>query len=85
MGRDADVAHNASPDEAIPHRSLRGKHNLPYQVRMVVPADGNVLDSQVQVLIDGVQPAGYLEIVLQLNRDLLSNEGLEEGVKQLAG
>ena len=40
----------------------------------------NYLD--VEVLVDGVERSTDAEVVLQLDDDVLANQGLEEGVKE---
>ena len=48
-------------------------------------ADADLGQLDVEVLVDAVEHARDGQVVLQLNRDLLAHEGLEEGVEDHRG
>lgn len=42
----------------------------------------NVVDFNIEILVDGNQSSGKLNIVFHLDDDLLPNQGLEEGIEE---
>lgn len=62
----------------------KGKREKKEKTRLRVPlglADADLGQLDVQVLVDAVEHARDREVVLELDRDLLAHEGLEEGVE----
>jgi len=44
--------------------------------------DGNVIELDVEVLVDALEDAADLDVVLELDRDLLVDEGFKEAARE---
>lgn len=65
-----DVAHYAASDKDVLYSA---------QVRVLeVVLHRDLLELDVQVLVDGLEGAGDFDVIFELDRDLLVDEGFEE-------
>lgn len=89
--RQVDVADDGAADEDVFDGALGGgarvsrgalgrrRRSGTYQVRILeLVEDGNVVELDVEVLVDALEDAADLDVVLELDRDLLVDEGFEE-------
>lgn len=92
VGGELDVAHDGPPHKAVLHRQLHTpqaasvgpRQETGYHVRVaLLVLDTDVGQLDVEELVDGLQAATDAHVVLQLDDNLLANEGLEKGVEQL--
>ena len=74
MLHSTNIPDDGSPDEAVLDRE---------HVRVFLGVgDGDVRELDVEVLVDRVERAADGKVVLQLDHDVLADQGLEERVKE---